>query len=129
MVVNKAFHLQQYFVYLVTSKIKSMFNKIKGFIRLMKNIDIDALNKLTEKVDLPKAMESLSKMDDMQLNGLMKMLEHGSGHKQKELPPINGDFYDISHSLNEEDRALQLKVRAFMEKEIQPIVNEYWFKA
>ena len=107
-----------------------MFNKIKGFIQLMKSVDIDALSKLAEKVDLPKAMESLSGLDDTQLSGLMKMLEQGSGgHRKKELPAIDGDFYDISHSLNEEDRALQLKVRAFMEKEIQPIVNEYWLKA
>jgi glutaryl-CoA dehydrogenase len=107
-----------------------MFNKIKGFIQLMKSVDIDALSKLAEKVDLPKAMESLSSLDDTQLKGLMKMLEQGGGHhKKRELPPIDGDFYNIAHALNEEDRALQLKVRAFMETEIQPIVNEYWLKA
>ncbi len=57
-----------------------MFNKIKGFIQLMKSVDIDALSKLAEKVDLPKAMESLSSLDDTQLKGLMKMLEQGGGH-------------------------------------------------
>lgn len=31
--------------------------------------------------------------------------------------------------LSPEDRALQLKVREFMEQEVQPIVNEHWLKA
>ncbi|MET3878471.1 acyl-CoA dehydrogenase family protein [Chitinophaga sp. OAE865] len=102
--------------------------KLKNAYHLLKSIDFAMLAKLSEKVDLPKVMESVGKMDDTQLNGLMKML-NSSGGKKKELPPIEGDFYDLGAKLNAEDRALQLKVRAFMEKEIQPIVNEYWLKA
>ncbi len=105
-----------------------MFSTIKNTLQLLKNIDFKAVNRLAATVDLPKVMDAVGKMDDKQLAGLMKMLEQGSGPK-KELPPIDGDFYDLSHTLNEEDRALQLQVRAFMENEIQPIVNEYWLKA
>jgi glutaryl-CoA dehydrogenase len=121
--------IMQHYLYLhVSYETKAMFGKIKDFIHLLKNIDVEALNKLAEKVDLPAVMESVSKLNDVELAGLMKMLQHGSGTK-KALPPVDGDFYNISHSLNDEDRALQLKVRAFMENEIQPIVNEYWLKA
>ncbi|MBC9910232.1 acyl-CoA dehydrogenase family protein [Chitinophaga varians] len=103
------------------------FTKLKNAYHLLKSIDFKMLAKLSEKVDLSQVMASVAKMDDNQLNGLMKMLT--SRGSKKKLPPVDGDFYDISSRLNAEDRALQLKVRAFMEKEIQPIVNEYWLKA
>ncbi|WP_343746757.1 acyl-CoA dehydrogenase family protein [Chitinophaga sp.] len=103
------------------------FTKLKNAYQLLKSIDFKMLAKLSEKVDLPQVLASVAKMDDNQLNGLMKMLT--SRGSKKKLPPVDGDFYDISSRLNAEDRALQLKVRAFMEKEIQPIVNEYWLKA
>ncbi|MFA6060659.1 MAG: acyl-CoA dehydrogenase family protein [Taibaiella sp.] len=106
-----------------------MFSKIKSAIHLLKTLNLQALGRLSEKVDLSKVMDTVSKMDDVKLAGLMKMLESSGGHKHKELPAIDGDFYDLSHALTEEDRALQLKVRAFMEQEIQPIVNDYWLRA
>lgn len=104
------------------------FSKIKHAYHLLKSIDLAALSRLSEKVDLSQVMQAVGKMDDNQLNGLMKMLS-GSQGKKKELPPIDGDFYDLSAKLNEEDRALQLQVREFMEKEIKPIVNEHWLNA
>lgn len=101
-----------------------MFSKIRKAYGLLKQIDFDQLDKLSRKVDLPQVMASFAKLDDKQLAGLMKMVEGGS-HK-RELPPINGDFYDVGARLSDEDRALQLKVREFMEREIAPIVNNYW---
>lgn len=84
--------------------------------------------KIFKKVDVTKVLDSLSHMDENQLNGLMKMMS--SNHEQRELPPINGDFYHLGdEALNDEDRALQLTVRAFLEKEVKPIVNKYWLKA
>ncbi len=103
-----------------------MFSKIKKAYQLFKNIDFEQLDKLSRKVDLPKVMDSFSKLDEKQLNGLMKMLD--GGKPKKELPPINGDFYELHLRLNEEDRALQLKVRDFMEREIRPLVNHYWLR-
>lgn len=79
-------------------------SKLKNAYHLLKSIDFAMLAKLSEKVDLPKVMASVAKMDDTQLNGLMKMLS--SGGKKKELPPIEGDFYDLGSKLNTEDRAL-----------------------
>ncbi|PUZ19771.1 glutaryl-CoA dehydrogenase [Chitinophaga costaii] len=104
------------------------FTKIKQAIHLFKSIDIEQLGKLSQKVDLPKLVATVGKMDGTQLNGLIKMLG-GAGHAKKQQPAINGDFYDLGTDLLPADRALQLKVRAFMEKEIQPIANHYWNKA
>jgi len=105
----------------------SLFSNIKNAYRLFKQVDMEQLGKLSQKIDLAEVMKNVSKLDDKQLAGLTKMLS--GGHKKKELPPIEGDFYNISHTLKPEERALQLKVRAFMEKEIKPIVNDYWRRA
>jgi glutaryl-CoA dehydrogenase len=42
------------------------------------------------------------------------------------LPAANGDFYMVAQTLNEEDNAIRLKVREFMEKEVEPIINDFW---
>jgi len=101
------------------------FSKIKSTFNLLKSIDFDQLAKLSQKVDLQKVMEGFSKLDDKQLKMLMNMMDGGS-RKKKELPEINGDFYELHLRLSDEDKALQLQVREFMEREIKPIVNNYW---
>ncbi|MES2134019.1 MAG: acyl-CoA dehydrogenase family protein [Bacteroidota bacterium] len=105
----------------------SLFSNLKNAYRLFKQVDMEQLGKLSQKIDLGEVMKNVSKLDDKQLAGLTKMLN--GNHQKKELPPIDGDFYNISHTLNTEERALQLKVRAFMETEIKPIVNDYWRRA
>ncbi|MGV4414853.1 acyl-CoA dehydrogenase family protein [Chryseobacterium sp. T1] len=102
----------------------STFSKFRNIVELFKNIDFEQLSAISQKVDLPKLMSGFSKLDDKQLSGLMKMLDPKK--TKKELPPIDGDFYDIYHTLSPEHREIQLKVRAFMEKEVKPIVNNYW---
>jgi len=105
-----------------------IFSKIKNAYSLFQHMDFEKLDALSKKVDLIQVVDTVSSLDEHQLNGLMKML--GKPSKKKELPPINGDFYHLGEdALNEEDRALQLKVRAFLEKEVKPIVNDYWLKA
>src|SRR5258708_7278926 len=44
----------------------------------------------------------------------------------KPLPEANGDFYQIGGTLTAEEQAIRMKVRSFMEKEVQPIINDYW---
>lgn len=102
----------------------STFSKFRNIVELFKNIDFEQLSAISQKVDLPMLMSGFSKLDDKQLSGLMKMLDPKK--TKKELPPIDGDFYDIYHTLSPEHREIQLKVRAFMEKEVKPIVNNYW---
>ncbi|QNJ97303.1 acyl-CoA dehydrogenase family protein [Constantimarinum furrinae] len=107
----------------------SIFKKIKQTIALMREVDLDALGKISEKIDLPEVMAAVGELDDRQLQGLMKMLKSQSKKGQHKLPPIDGDFYDLSLKLSDEQRELQLEVRQFMEKEVKPIANKYWNKA
>lgn len=99
---------------------------IKQAAKLYKQLDWKQLQAVNEKIDLAKAMSKFSQLDDKQLKMLMRMLD-GSG-KEKVLPEINPDFYELSDKLTPEQRALQLKVRHFMETEVAPIVNDYWLR-
>ncbi len=103
----------------------SLFRNIKNAISLFKQVDLGELQKISKKVDIPRMMNAFSKLDEGQVKQLMKMLEGGK-KTGKTLPVINGDFYELSLRLNEEDRAIQLKVREFMEREVAPIVNNFW---
>lgn len=104
----------------------SLFSNIKNAWRLFKQVDMEQFSELSKKIDLAQVMNQVGKLDDKQLAGLVKMI--GGNHSKKELPPIDGDFYNISHTLTPDERALQLRVRAFMEDEVKPIVNEYWHR-
>jgi glutaryl-CoA dehydrogenase len=42
------------------------------------------------------------------------------------LPKPNGDFYHLTESLSDGDRAVLQKVRAFMETSVAPVINKYW---
>ncbi|MEB3345992.1 acyl-CoA dehydrogenase family protein [Aquimarina gracilis] len=106
-----------------------LFKNMKQIIHLMKEVDFKELGQISEKIDLPKIMKSVGELNDTQLNGLMKMLTEKAKKGQRKLPPIDGDFYDYDLKLTQEERAIQLKVRNFMEDEIEPIANEYWNKA
>ncbi len=101
-----------------------MLGKIKRIIKLMKSIDFEQIDKVSKKVDLAEVMQAVSKMDEKQLQMAMKMLT--GNKKKKDPPPINADFYGIEDKLSAEDRALQLRIRTFLEAEVKPIVNNYW---
>lgn len=101
------------------------FSQLRIFL---KNIDLAAVNRLAQKVDLNKLMGAVSKMSDEDLSKMLKMMQAGAGRKK--IPPaVNGDFYELTRTLTPEDREIQMKVRNFMETEIKPIANEYWNKA
>ncbi|PTX44304.1 glutaryl-CoA dehydrogenase [Christiangramia gaetbulicola] len=106
----------------------SLFKKVRNTINLLKSVDMDQLAKINQKIDLADAMKTLGKLDDRQLAGLMKMLKTKRKKGQHDLPPIDGDFYNLDLKLTEKQREIQLKVRNFMENEIKPLVNEYWKK-
>ncbi len=47
-----------------------------------------------------------------------------------EITPLQGtDFYLMDELLTEQERAVRDKVRAFCEKEVIPIINDYWERA
>ena len=107
----------------------ALFSKIKNTIGLLKDIDLDKLSKLHDKIDLKKTMDTLGSLDDSQIKGLMKMLNDQNKKGQRQLPAVNGDFYQLDLKLTKEQKELQLKVRKFMEEEVRPLVNDYWNKA
>ena len=39
---------------------------------------------------------------------------------------VTSDFYDLEALLDDDDRALLHRVRAFMDEQVEPIINEYW---
>jgi glutaryl-CoA dehydrogenase len=50
-------------------------------------------------------------------------------HAQRPLPAVTGDFYSITTTVSEDDKAILARVRAFMESEVAPIINDYWIRA
>ncbi|NJW55706.1 acyl-CoA dehydrogenase, partial [Salinimicrobium sp. CDJ15-91] len=89
----------------------AFFGKVRNTITLLKNIDLDQLAKINQQIDLSEAMKTLGNLDEHQLKGLMKMLKTKRRKGQHDLPPIDGDFYNLDLKLTEEQRELQLKVR------------------
>ncbi len=45
---------------------------------------------------------------------------------RKPLPEADGDFYQFAKTLSDDDNAIRLKVRNFMEQEVQPIISGFW---
>ncbi|MGO3811792.1 acyl-CoA dehydrogenase family protein [Mesonia sp.] len=107
----------------------SLLGKIKSTMGLLKEVDLNQLAAINEKIDLKEAMNALGSLDDRQLKGLMKMLTTKAKKGQHQLPPIDGDFYNLDLKLTEAQRDIQLQVRNFMEDEIRPLVNDHWNRA
>jgi glutaryl-CoA dehydrogenase len=45
-----------------------------------------------------------------------------------QLPIPNGDFYQVTESLDDAGRAILQKVRAFMENKVAPVINKHWLE-
>ncbi len=107
----------------------SVFKKVRDTFRLLRSVDMDQLAKINQQIDLSEAMKTLGALDERQLKGLMKMLKTKRKKGQSDLPPIDGDFYNLDLKLTEEQRKLQMEVRNFMEDEVRPLVNDHWNRA
>jgi glutaryl-CoA dehydrogenase len=42
---------------------------------------------------------------------------------------VTSDFYDLEALLDGQDRETLLRVRAFMDEQVEPVINEYWTRA
>ncbi len=102
------------------------FAQMGQMMKLAQKIDFEKVGKLAEKVDLNQLLELAGSMDPATMQKLLKAAK--SNGTPKELPAANGDFFDISGLLTDEQRAVQQTVRGFMETEVEPIINEYWSK-
>ena len=92
-------------------------------MKLLNGLDLSKLGKLAEKVDLNELVGLVSSLDEASLAALMKM---SKARKPKALPAVDGDFYGLASTLTTSQREVQLAVRAFMEREVAPIINDYW---
>jgi glutaryl-CoA dehydrogenase len=45
---------------------------------------------------------------------------------QTATPAPNSDFYELAETLNDDERAVVKRVRAFMESKVAPVINRYW---
>ncbi len=87
---------------------------------------IHKLTRVAKAIDPSELFEFLSKLDPSMVSKMMKMAKSES---PKQLPYPDGDFYSVSEMLTPEERDIQLQVRQFMDKEVNPIADEYWMKA
>ncbi len=92
-------------------------------MKLLNGMDLSKLGKLAEKVDLNELVELVSSLDEASLAALLKM---SKARKPKTLPAVDGDFYGLGSTLTASQREVQLAVRAFMEREVEPVINDYW---
>ena len=81
--------------------------ELRKIFKLLKNVNIKDIISFIEKN--PKLLKSLG--------------------NQKHIPAnFDSDFYNIFDKLSDDDNQIRLKVRSFMETEVKPIINEYWYK-
>jgi alkylation response protein AidB-like acyl-CoA dehydrogenase len=48
------------------------------------------------------------------------------GKRTSPLPAPNGDFYQVTECLNDEERDILRQVRAFMDTQVAPVITKYW---
>jgi glutaryl-CoA dehydrogenase len=51
-----------------------------------------------------------------------------SAKPEVQLPKPNGDFYQVTESLTDAERAILQKVRTFMETKVAPVINQHWLE-
>ena len=102
-----------------------MLKDMGAAMKLMGQLDMAAIAKLSEKVDLGELVGMVANMDEATLKSLMKMAKKPRGGA-KELPPVDGDFYNLASTLTDRQRDIQMAIRNFMEREVKPIINDYW---
>lgn len=92
---------------------------------MLAQLDLDALSRLGQKVDLPGLLSSVSQLNDGQLKQLARTLGGGGG-RTADLPAPDGDFYGQLGRLTPEQREVRQQVRTFMTDQVRPIMNLYW---
>jgi glutaryl-CoA dehydrogenase len=105
------------------------FNQMGKLMALAGKMDLDKVAKLAETIDLGELIGLVSKMDAGQLQQMTHMLKGAAKQNDappRELPAPDGDFYDFYSLLTDEQRGAALRLRAFMEEEVRPVINDWW---
>ncbi|ABF45518.1 acyl-CoA dehydrogenase-like protein [Deinococcus geothermalis DSM 11300] len=103
----------------------SMTSQSQNPAELLAHLDLEALARLSQKVDLPALLAAASRLSDGQLRQLSRLLDR-STRPPRALPEPDGDFYRQLDDLTPEQQDVRLRVRRFMEERVAPIMNEYW---
>lgn len=92
--------------------------------RLFQKIDINAIAKLSREIDLDMLVKTLGTMNPKDVARLLGSV-NGNG-KSRSIPPVNADFFEIFDLLSADERAQVQHIREVMEREVRPIIGEYW---
>ncbi len=80
-------------------------------------------------VDLARLAAAYDGLDEAAVARSYQVLERaGQTRAPYEAPASNGDFFDIKGLLSAEECEAMRRVRAFMEDEIEPVINDYWLR-
>jgi glutaryl-CoA dehydrogenase len=103
-----------------------MTNALTELKALADRIDWKRIGQLAKRVDLGKLIGVLAELEPEDLTHLASQVR--AKHGKTPLPEARGDFYDLGELLPPEDLEIKQRVRAFMRREIAPIVNDCWLR-
>ena len=103
-----------------------MTNPLTDLKALADRIDLKRIAALARHVDLAKLVGILAQLEPQDLAHLASQAR--AKHGKSPLPEAHGDFYGFGEQLPQEELAIKMRVRDFMRREIEPIVNEYWLR-
>ena len=103
-----------------------MTNPLADLKALAERIDLKRIGALAKRVDLVKLIGILVELEPDDLAHLGSQVR--SKHRKTPLPEAHGDFYGLGEVLTPEELEIKLRVRAFMRREIAPIVNDWWLR-
>lgn len=92
---------------------------------LLAGLDLEALARLNQRLDLGALVKAAAGMSDTQLKGLTRLMS-AAPEKAPHLPTPNADFFGQMDTLTQEQRDFAGEVRGFMHTHVSPIMNEYW---
>lgn len=91
-------------------------------------IERSSIRNLAPLKHIPEIISYLKDLKGPDLLLLVDTARRIKKHKSPDFPEIDGDFYDVLDFLPPEEKTIVLKVRGFMQNEVEPIANEYWLK-
>jgi len=83
---------------------------------------------LASRQDLARAVEQLATLEPAAVDRLLKSAARRRPSAD-DLPPVNGDFLDLFSHLPPQVQEVRQRVRDFMEREVEPIADDYWERA
>lgn len=103
-----------------------MTNPLTDLKALAERIDFKRIAAIAKRVDLAKLVGIFAALEPEDLAHLASQVR--ARHRKEPLPAAHGDFYGLGEQLPPEELAIKLRVREFVQREIAPIVNDYWLR-